>query len=330
MTRSGTARGTTTSPSSASRRCSTHGLTPRRSRRRCSTTERRNLALFGYGVKGFTLSMIETALTLSGAPDRRAPRIERDHRHRARSCWPTRSSCSTGSPRRLDVLSAHHRLVLITKGDLFHQESKVAASGVRRAVRGHRDRGREGRRHLLADLARLGPTPAGFCMVGNSVRSDIAPVLELGGAGVHVPYHVTWALEHAEIEEAHPRLARVAGFRRGPGCDRRAGAGAHERRLGRAPPRGGGDDASAPTPPTPASWWARRAGRRRPPGARVQRRERQLRRDASAPSAGWSPTWPPRAAAGSWRWRSSPATGGRWRPAAAAGSCCTSTAAPSC
>ena len=84
----------------------------------------------------------------------------------------------------------------------------------------------------------MGTSPAGFCMVGNSVRSDIAPVLELGGAGVHVPYHVTWALEHAEIADGHPRLARVAGHPRGAGRDRRAGAGAHERQLAAPAPRG--------------------------------------------------------------------------------------------
>ena len=53
-------------------------------------------------------------------------------------------------------------------------------------------------------------------MVGNSVRSDIAPVLELGRRGVHIPYHVTWAHEHAELEESHPRFARVAGIREAP------------------------------------------------------------------------------------------------------------------
>ena len=53
-------------------------------------------------------------------------------------------------------------------------------------------------------------------MVGNSLRSDIAPVLELGGAAVHVPYHVTWALEHAEVSDSHPRLARVGAIREAP------------------------------------------------------------------------------------------------------------------
>jgi putative hydrolase of the HAD superfamily len=62
----------------------------------------------------------------------------------------------------------------------------------------------------------MGSRPGAFCLVGTSVRSDIAPVLELGGAGVHVPYHVTWALEVAELAETHPRLARVGAIREAP------------------------------------------------------------------------------------------------------------------
>jgi putative hydrolase of the HAD superfamily len=76
-------------------------------------------------------------------------------------------------------------------------------------------------------LRRMGSVPDAFCMIGNSVRSDIAPVLELGGAGIHVPYHVTWALEHAEVEEAHPRLAQVTEIREAPAAlDRMAAAAA--------------------------------------------------------------------------------------------------------
>jgi putative hydrolase of the HAD superfamily len=62
----------------------------------------------------------------------------------------------------------------------------------------------------------MGSGAGGFCMIGNSVRSDIAPVLEIGGAGVHVPYHVTWAVEHAELDASHPRLARVTEIREAP------------------------------------------------------------------------------------------------------------------
>ena len=176
--------------------------------------ERRNLALFGYGVKGFTLSMIETALSLT------------DHRidgHRVGEILAMGKELLAhpvelldGVAETLGELSERHRLVLITKGDLFHQESKVAASGVAERFEGieivaEKDVPTYGR-----IMARMGTSPEGFCMVGNSVRSDIAPVLELGGAGVHVPYHVTWALEHAEIADGHPRLARVAGIREAP------------------------------------------------------------------------------------------------------------------
>ena len=65
-------------------------------------------------------------------------------------------------------------------------------------------------------VSSLGAQPEAFCMIGNSVRSDIAPVLQIGGAGVHVPYHVTWALEQAELDTSHPRLARVTEIREAP------------------------------------------------------------------------------------------------------------------
>ena len=177
-------------------------------------TERRNLALFGYGVKGFTLSMIETALTLSGHQVD-ATRIERIL-SLGKELLAHPVELLDGVAETLDVLRRDRRLVLITKGDLFHQESKVAASGVSELFEGieivaEKDVATYGR-----IMDRMGTRPSGFCMVGNSVRSDIAPVLELGGAGVHVPYHVTWALEHAEIADGHPRLARVTGIREAP------------------------------------------------------------------------------------------------------------------
>ena len=210
MTRSGTARGTTTSPRSASPRCSTHGSTPRRSDAALLETERRNLALFGYGVKGFTLSMIETALALTGhrIDGRRIEEII----GMGKELLAHPVELLDDVAETLGELSARHRLLLITKGDLFHQESKVAASGIGEVFEGIEIVAEKDPATYSRVLARLGAEPAAFCMVGNSIRSDIAPVLEIGGAGVHIPYHVTWALELAEIEEAHPRMARVDGF----------------------------------------------------------------------------------------------------------------------
>ena len=108
------------------------------------------------------------------------------------------------------AVAARHRVVLITKGDLFHQEAKVRDSGLadlfhRIEIVSEKD---------PATYARLfeefGIDAASFAMVGNSLRSDIEPVLALGGAGVHVPYAITWAheAEHT-VDAAHPRL-RVA------------------------------------------------------------------------------------------------------------------------
>lgn len=177
-------------------------------------TERRNLRHFGYGVKGFTLSMVETALQLT---DHRVDgrRIE-EIIDLGKELLAHPVELLDGVADTLDVLAGRYRLVLVTKGDLFHQESKVAASGVAERFE---------RIEIVAEkdvptyarvLARMGVAPAAFCMVGNSVRSDIVPVLELGGAGIHVPYHVTWALEHAEVELGHPRMAGVAGIREVP------------------------------------------------------------------------------------------------------------------
>lgn len=103
----------------------------------------------------------------------------------------------------VELLATNHRLLLVTKGDLLHQESKVAGSGLSEHFEGI---------HIVSEkdvptyrriLDRHGVDPADFVMVGNSVRSDILPVLELGGHGVHVPFHLTWALEHVEDAE-HP------------------------------------------------------------------------------------------------------------------------------
>lgn len=176
--------------------------------------ERRNLALFGYGVKGFTLSMIETALTLSGH------RIDATQVERilalGKELLAHPVELLDGVAETLDVLRSDHRLVLITKGDLFHQESKVAASGVAELFEGIEIVAEKDPATYARVLARMGAAPQAFCMVGNSVRSDIAPVLELGGSGVHVPYHVTWALEHAEVSDSHPRLERVGAIHEAP------------------------------------------------------------------------------------------------------------------
>src|SRR5690606_5879691 len=112
----------------------------------------------------------------------------------------------------VDALTDRYRVMIITKGDLLHQESKVARSGLADqlwqvevvAEKDERTYGRIMQRHEI--------DPATFVMVGNSVRSDILPVIALGGRAVHIPYHVTWAVEEVEHDPAHdfPVLASFA------------------------------------------------------------------------------------------------------------------------
>ncbi|MFV0524260.1 MAG: HAD family hydrolase [Acidimicrobiales bacterium] len=155
--------------------------------------ERTNLEIFGYGAKGFTLSMMETAIEVSGGavPARALQEIigwGKELLHHP-------VDLIEGVVETLDRLGDRYRMVLITKGDLFHQESKIAESGL--AERFERvevlsEKNPVGYRRVLDTVG----TPAEeFLMVGNSVPSDILPVLEIGGQAVHVPYGLTWAHE---------------------------------------------------------------------------------------------------------------------------------------
>lgn len=163
-------------------------------------TERANLARFGYGVKGFLLSTIETAIALTDA------RVPAALIHQILE-WgkelldhPVELLEDVGPT--LDALSERHRLVLITKGDLFHQEAKVAGSGLADQFDAVHIVSEKDVRDYERVLQAVGVAPQDFLMVGNSLRSDIVPAVQLGGRGVHVPYHVTWALEVAEVPQA--------------------------------------------------------------------------------------------------------------------------------
>jgi putative hydrolase of the HAD superfamily len=103
-----------------------------------------------------------------------------------------------GARETLEALSPSHRLILITKGDLRDQERKLAKSGVAGLFDAIEIVSEKDTRAYGRILARHGVAPADFLMVGNSVKSDILPVLGLGGAGVHVPYRITWGHERAE------------------------------------------------------------------------------------------------------------------------------------
>lgn len=170
--------------------------------------EQRNLERYGYGIKGFTLSMLETAIEATdgaiGTDELgqilAAGRLMLDH--------PV--DLIDGVDETITALTeAGYRIVIVTKGDLQHQQSKLLRSGLTDRVE---------RAEIVAEkdpatyrrvAASLDVDPTRFCMVGNSVRSDVLPVLQIGGHAVHVPYHVTWAYEHAEHDGTVPTLDTI-------------------------------------------------------------------------------------------------------------------------
>jgi putative hydrolase of the HAD superfamily len=159
-------------------------------------TEMRNLPLYGYGAKGFTLSAIETAVELSQGKISAEEIRELIVLGQGMLAHPV--ELLDGVTETLAELAGTYRMLVITKGDLHHQERKLARSGIAAHFR-HVEIVSEKDEGTYATIwRRHGIEARHFLMVGNSLKSDIAPVLALGGAGVHVPYHLTWAAEHVE------------------------------------------------------------------------------------------------------------------------------------
>jgi putative hydrolase of the HAD superfamily len=159
-------------------------------------TEKADLSISGYGVKAFTLSMVRAAITVTEGKVPSSVIGELVDLGRDMLTEPVHLLPHV--PEVLSAVSPHTRVVLITKGDLVHQTRKVTTSGIE---------------HHFADieivlekdaatyakiLRRLGVEPDRFCMIGNSVRSDVLPVMAIGGHAVHVPYHITWELERVD------------------------------------------------------------------------------------------------------------------------------------
>ncbi|HYC66811.1 HAD family hydrolase [Brevundimonas sp.] len=177
---------------------------------RLAEVERRNLRLYGYGVKGFTLSMIETAMEMcDGEPPAGAIR-EILAAGREMLAHPVETL--PGVDEALAQLSERYRLVLITKGDLLDQERKLAASGLGDLFAAIEIVSEKDRQTYERVFARHGTGPAEAVMAGNSMKSDVLPALDSGAFAVHIPYPVAWAHELAEAPEGHPRYAALASI----------------------------------------------------------------------------------------------------------------------
>ena len=171
---------------------------------RLVAAEKRNLGQYGFGVKGFTLSMIETALDVT---DRRVSgAVIEEILNAGREMLAHPVDLLPHAQAAVEEAAKDYRILLITKGDLLDQERKLAQSGLGDlfdAVEIVSDKNTSVYRDIFD---RHGHSADSGVMVGNSVRSDILPMIEAGGFGVHVPYHVTWELEHAETPVSHDRF----------------------------------------------------------------------------------------------------------------------------
>ena len=166
---------------------------------RLAETEMKNLGIYGYGVKSFTLSMLETAIELTEGriPSRDLQVI---------LGWGKRMLMEPTElldhvEQTLKQIAGRYDLLLITKGDIFDQESKLARSGLGDLFLGVEIVSEKSVDSYQAIFRRRGIAPGEFVMVGNSLRSDVVPVVTLGGQAVHIPYEVTWHHEHVPDEQ---------------------------------------------------------------------------------------------------------------------------------
>jgi putative hydrolase of the HAD superfamily len=168
--------------------------------------EHRNVRLYGYGIKGFTLSMIEAAVELSGGALTGAAVgeiIATGQQMLSYTIEPLPGVVET-----LQALKGRYRIIVITKGDLLDQEAKIARSGLGDYLDDV---------HVVSDktpdvYARLfggADEAVRTVMIGNSMKSDVLPAIAAGSWGIHVPYHVTWALERADDPVDSTRFARL-------------------------------------------------------------------------------------------------------------------------
>jgi len=184
-------------------------------RRALHATEMRNLDLYGYGIKGFMLSSIETAIELTGG--KLSVNEVRELLALGRGMLDHPVELLDGAAEVLEALAPAYRLFLITKGDLVDQERKLAKSGIAERFQAVDIVSEKNILTYERILLRHEIEPANFLMVGNSVKSDILPVLALGASGVYIPYRLIWGHEHAEIPPAaEGRFFQAASLRELP------------------------------------------------------------------------------------------------------------------
>ena len=170
-------------------------------------TEIGNLALYGYGVKGFMLSMVETALRVS---NKTVPIdiIEKAIEY-GKELLEKPIELLDGVEEVLKAVKSRYRLVVATKGDLLDQERKLKKSGIEHYFHHIEIMSDKQESDYKKLIKHLDIAPGEFLMLGNSLKSDILPVLAVGGHAMHIPYHTTWAHEKVETTIDHPQFRQI-------------------------------------------------------------------------------------------------------------------------
>ena len=174
---------------------------------RLLAAERRNLGHYGYGIKGFVLSMIETAIEVT---EERVPAsVIRELIEAGQEMLRHPIELLPHAREAVEALAPDYTLVLITKGDLLDQERKLAQSGLGDLFDGVEIVSEKTPETYVEIFTRIGQGPETALMAGNSLRSDVVPAIRAGAWGVHVPHDITWELEHEEAPEGHPRFIEL-------------------------------------------------------------------------------------------------------------------------
>jgi len=174
-------------------------------------TEIKNITLYGYGIKAFILSMIETAIRIT---DKSIPNeaIEKIIEY-GQELLNKPVDLMDGVEEVLQELKGKYRLVMATKGDLLDQERKLKKSGLDHYFHHIEIMSEKKEDDFRKLIMHLDIPPDQFAMIGNSLKSDIVPVLNLGGHAFHIPYHVTWAHERVETQIANEKFKELNSIR---------------------------------------------------------------------------------------------------------------------
>ncbi len=180
---------------------------------RLLAAERRNIPHYGFGIKGFTLSMIETAIEVT---DGRVPASAISQILKAgREMLSHPVDLLPHAAQTIQILKHNYNVLIITKGDLLDQERKLAQSGLREMFDGVEIVSAKTPAAYARIFTQYGTGPKQGLMVGNSMASDVIPMIKAGGWGVFVPHGLSWAIEHATAPE-HPKFHEIADLGRLP------------------------------------------------------------------------------------------------------------------